>query len=94
MDASVNRIRMLRNNSFTTYSTLRFLYLNDNSITIIEPATFEPLESLEVLDLSLNAIRDLPALLPSTLRRLYINDNPLVSMYTYIYIYIMYYLVS
>lgn len=80
LDASINRIRMLKNNSFTTYSSLRFLYLNDNPITIIEPFAFEPLENLEVLDLSLNAIRDLPALLPSTLRKLYISDNPVVSM--------------
>lgn len=80
LDASVNRIRMLKNNSFVTYTSLRFLYLNDNSITIIEPGTFAPLEYLEVLDLSLNAIRDLPAALPYTLRKLYISENPLVSL--------------
>ncbi|XP_066907060.1 leucine-rich repeat-containing protein 4C [Halyomorpha halys] len=80
LDASVNRIRILKNNSFTTYSSLKFLYLNDNSITIIEAGAFIPLEELEVLDLSLNAIRDLPAMMPSTLRRIYISENPLESI--------------
>lgn len=85
LDASVNRIRILKNNSFTTYTSLKFLYLNDNSITIIETGAFIPLEELEVLDLSLNAIRDLPAMMPSTLRKIYISENPLVCFYAFLH---------
>ncbi|XP_073976871.1 mimecan-like [Rhodnius prolixus] len=80
LDASLNRIRILRNNSFTTHYSLKFLYLGDNSISIIEPGAFTPLTYLEVLDLSLNAIRDLPPLLPPTLRRLYLSENPLQTV--------------
>ncbi|KAK9500683.1 hypothetical protein O3M35_001905 [Rhynocoris fuscipes] len=80
LDASFNRIRILKNDSFTTFYSLKFLYLGDNSISIIEAGAFAPLEYLEVLDLSLNAIRDLPPLLPETLRRLYIAENPLETV--------------
>uniref|UniRef100_A0A0A9X3X7 Leucine-rich repeat-containing protein 26 n=1 Tax=Lygus hesperus TaxID=30085 RepID=A0A0A9X3X7_LYGHE len=76
LDASVNRIRTLKNDSFVSYgSSLRFLYLFENLITIIEAGAFEPLTNLEVLDLHLNAIRDITPLLPFTLRKINLAEN-------------------
>lgn len=54
------------------------LYLNVNSIYIIEEGTFEPLSGLEVLDLSSNVLLDLPKNIPLTLRRFYLDENPTV----------------
>ncbi|XP_024086025.1 biglycan isoform X2 [Cimex lectularius] len=80
LDASTNRIRKLKNDSFVHLTSLKFLYLSDNAITSIEAGAFSPLQDLEALDLTLNAIRDLPPLLPTSLRRLYLSENPLQTV--------------
>lgn len=77
-----NRLRELKNTTFTRYSNLKFLYLGDNKIQIIEPLAMEPLTSLEVLDLSLNAIISIPEMvfnMPS-LRKLYVQENYLTRL--------------
>lgn len=76
MVASGNRIRQLTDNSFKEYTSLKFLYLDNNFIITIEEGTFTPLTDLEVLDLSSNAITKIPSELPYPLRRLYFSDNP------------------
>ncbi|KAL1117105.1 hypothetical protein AAG570_004433 [Ranatra chinensis] len=80
LDASINRIRVLTNSSLEGLYYLKYLYLADNSIGIIEAAAFEHTPSLEVLDLSLNSIREVPPLLPTTLRKLYLAENLLESV--------------
>lgn len=75
----MNRIRALKNDSFLIYDSVRFLYLFDNSITIIESGAFDPLVNLEVLDLHLNAIREVPPVLPPLLRKLNLAENDLGS---------------
>jgi len=79
LDASVNRIRVLSNDSFVHLPYLKFLYLFDNVITKIEPNAFAPLEVLSVLDLRINGITTLPAILPETLRKLYLTANTILS---------------
>lgn len=78
----MNRIRELRSTSFKRYTSIRFLYLSDNSIQSIDPATFEPLSSLETLDLTLNSLMTIPTFilnLPS-LRKLYMSENTLTNL--------------
>lgn len=56
--------------------------MGDNKIQIIEPLALEPLTSLEVLDLSLNAIISIPETIfnmPS-LRKLYAQENYLTKL--------------
>lgn len=75
LDLSSNRIRSLHNNSFACCSSMKLLYLQHNSIFEIESHSFYPLSGLEVLDLSVNVISEMPYL-PNTLRKLYLDDNP------------------
>lgn len=60
LDISMNRIRELTNNSFKTYTYLKKLYLNDNMIMTIAPGTFDGLDDLDTLDLSMNALIEVP----------------------------------
>ncbi|GLV45614.1 Leucine-rich repeat activity-regulated protein at synapses [Carabus blaptoides fortunei] len=60
IDISMNRIRELTNNSFKVYTYLKKLYLNDNMIMTIEPGTFDGLDDLDTLDLSMNALIEVP----------------------------------
>jgi len=79
LDASENRIKKLKRNSFTLYPDLKFLYLFDNMILKIEAGTFSHLTLLEALDLSQNGLRIVPPEifnLPN-LRKLYLSDNEL-----------------
>lgn len=82
LDASDNYMKELVNDSFQQYSGLRFLYLNNNKIQIIEPLAFVPLTYLETLDLTFNSLTTIPSEilnLPS-LRKLYLSQNFLTSL--------------
>lgn len=74
----MNNIRELTNNSFTCCTSIKILYLQSNSIYEIESHTFFPLTSLTVLDLKLNVLSELPKNLPTTINRLYLDENPKV----------------
>ncbi|XP_077291268.1 tsukushi-A-like [Arctopsyche grandis] len=83
LDLSFNRIRDLKNETFSRYTNVKYLYLGDNMIQTIEPLAFEPLTALETLDLSLNGLHTIPEAvfnLPM-LRKLYISDNSLKNLY-------------
>jgi len=61
---------------------LRVLYLGDNMIAEDVAYALAPLQSLEILDLSLNNLRTIPPemlQLPS-LRKLYLSQNRLNTM--------------
>nr|XP_012151226.1 PREDICTED: amphoterin-induced protein 3 isoform X2 [Megachile rotundata] len=79
LDASVNRIRKLSNESLASYKNLAYLYLGDNFIQDIHEGAFANLGYLEVLDLSKNGCRDLPKSLFQLpyLRKVYLCDNKL-----------------
>lgn len=82
LDASDNYMKELVNDSFQQYSGLRFLYLNNNKVQIIEPLAFVPLTYLETLDLTFNSLTTIPSEilnLPS-LRKLYLSQNFLTSL--------------
>ncbi|XP_049862857.1 amphoterin-induced protein 3-like [Schistocerca gregaria] len=77
LDVSDNKIRELTTNSLSKYSSLRFLYLGDNTIYLADDGVFSPLSSLEVLDLSLNVFRRIPfdVLRLPVLRKLDFSQN-------------------
>lgn len=81
LDATVNRLRELQNNSLARYEYLRFVYLRDNFIQNIEEGAFAKQQSLEVLDLSQNGCDTLPKSLFQLphLRTLYLGDNKLTD---------------
>lgn len=77
----MNRIRDLSANSLKNYAYLKELYLNDNMIQTVESDTFDSLEYLHTLDLSVNCLVELPDAvlhLPS-LRILSLSRNPLLD---------------
>ncbi|KAK6626316.1 hypothetical protein RUM43_006627 [Polyplax serrata] len=82
LDVTYNRIREILNNSFINYPSLRILYLSDNSISYIESGAFDPLEDLEVLDLTLNSMHFIPDSLSSlpVLRKLMLGSNPFLDV--------------
>ena len=79
LDARENRIRELRNDTLSPYTSLKYLYLLDNFVQFIAENAFEPTYYLEVLDLSKNGLLELPRSLfqLTALRNLYLNDNKL-----------------
>ncbi|CAD1479364.1 unnamed protein product [Heterotrigona itama] len=60
MDASVNRVRVLTNDSLAAYTNLAYLYLGDNFIQEIQEGAFDNLRYLKVIDLSTNGCDTLP----------------------------------
>ncbi|RZC42812.1 protein phosphatase 1 regulatory subunit SDS22, partial [Asbolus verrucosus] len=77
IDLSFNRIRKLKKDDLSRYSDIKILYLNDNAIISIDEEIFEGMDDLTTLDLSLNSISKLPAMvfqLPS-LKSLYLGQN-------------------
>lgn len=82
LDASLNRIRALTNNSFKNYPYLKKLYLNDNMIQTIESGTFDSLTYLHTLDLSENSLVEVPVsiLHIQTLRSLSFGKNTLLNV--------------
>ncbi|BFG05759.1 asporin [Drosophila madeirensis] len=82
LDLSYNRIRKLKSGSFQRYTDIRFLMLYENMILSVEPGTFEPLTSLQEVDLSNNGLTTIPMelfTLPK-LRNLYIDSNELTHL--------------
>ncbi|KAH8290221.1 hypothetical protein KR054_001104 [Drosophila jambulina] len=82
LDLSYNRIRKLKSSSFQKYTDIKFLMLYENMILSVEPGTFEPLTSLQEVDLSNNGLTTIPLELFQLprLRNLYIDSNELVSL--------------
>lgn len=71
----------MRRDSFSPCKDVKFIYLQVNVLVHIEKETFADLKKLEVLDLSENAIRELPAEIFDLplLRSLYLERNSIVS---------------
>ncbi|XP_043643205.1 leucine-rich repeat-containing protein 4B [Drosophila teissieri] len=82
LDLSHNRIRRLKTSSFQRYTDIKFLMLYDNMILSVEVGTFEPLTSLQEIDLSNNGLTTIPLELFQLprLRNLYIDSNELTSL--------------
>lgn len=60
LDVSFNRIRELNQNSFARYTDVKYLYLFENMIQIIEVNTFAQLTNLEVsFELNYSVIGDI-----------------------------------
>ncbi|XP_063978042.1 leucine-rich repeat-containing protein 19 [Diachasmimorpha longicaudata] len=79
LDFSVNRLRDLKNQTLSAYTSLTFLYLMDNFIVAIEDDAFSRLTNIQVINLNTNGVREFPNsifTLPS-LKRLYLGDNRL-----------------
>lgn len=67
----------IENTTFEHIPSLRFLYLNENRIKVVESGALLALQYLEVLDLSGNRLMSLPhgVLELPLLRKLYFADN-------------------
>jgi Leucine-rich repeat (LRR) protein len=79
LSASHNSIRELYKNSFKHYPHLKYLYLDNNVISYVENGTFDPLQQLEVIRLSHNALETIPAgiLKLPKLKKLFADNNRL-----------------
>lgn len=75
-----NYIGKLSKDSFTLYPKIKKLLLSFNRVNKIEPESLEVLSELETLDLSHNAVEEVPAGLPKSLERLYLNGNLVTDM--------------
>lgn len=77
LQATHNRIRELFRESFIRYPYLRILYLDDNMISYIENGTFDPLQNLEVIRLSQNALDRVPSgvLELPNIRKIFVDNN-------------------
>lgn len=80
LDLRNNYIGKLANDSFTIYPNIRILLLSYNQVHTIEAESLEVLSDLKTLDLSQNAMKEVPAGLPKSLVTLYLNGNPVVDM--------------
>lgn len=72
----MNRIRKINKEDLEIYSSVKILYLADNMLTRIDENVFDDLTNLQTLDLSMNALSNIPKAifqLPS-LKNLYINQ--------------------
>lgn len=81
LDATVNRLRELTNDSLSLYKKLAYIYLADNFIQNIEEAAFANQHYLQVLDLTKNGCDNLPKSLFQLphLRTLYLDYNKLTD---------------
>jgi Leucine-rich repeat (LRR) protein len=79
LSATHNKIRDLYKDSFKHYTYLKYLYLDNNMISYVENGTFDPLQRLEVICLSHNALESVPAgiLQLPKLRKLFVDNNRL-----------------
>lgn len=80
LDFSDNKLQELHADTLSSYSSIKFLYLADNHIYLIDEDALTPLSALQSLDLSNNVILELPNSifqLPS-LRKLYFRGNPIL----------------
>lgn len=80
LDFSDNKLQELTSETFAGYTSIKFLYLADNQIYLIEEDALTSLTSLQTLDLSNNVILELPSSLfqLQSLRKLYLKGNPLL----------------
>lgn len=80
LDFSDNKLQELDKETFSGYSSIKYLYLADNQIYLIEEDALSSLTSLQTLDLSNNVILELPNSMfqLSSLRKLYLKGNPLL----------------
>lgn len=80
MNLENNYIGKLSNDSFDLYPNIKKLFMAFNKVHTIEPHSMESLTDLEILDLSENAIHEVPAGLPKSLHKLYLGANPVTDM--------------
>lgn len=84
LDLTDNKLREIKDDTFSSYTSIKFLYLADNAIYHLDEECFSSLTYLQTLDLSMNVIQTLTFSifnLPS-LRNLYLSGNPLVTLDT------------
>nr|CAH7768148.1 unnamed protein product [Callosobruchus chinensis] len=77
LELTYNRIRTVTKDDLNKFSYLKFLYLQDNLISELDDNVFRDMDELMTLDLSINALRSIPAAvfqLPS-LKTLYLSQN-------------------
>ncbi|CAG9581563.1 unnamed protein product [Danaus chrysippus] len=82
LDFSDNKLQELHADTFSSYTSIKYLYLAENQIYSIDKDAFTYLTYLQTLDLSKNVILELSDSifqLPS-LRKLYLNGNPLLHL--------------
>lgn len=79
---SDNKMKAVLNSTFKHLANLRYLYLPENRIKVVEDGALVMLKYLEVLDLSGNRLRSIPhgLLELPRLRKLYFADNLLERM--------------
>jgi Leucine-rich repeat (LRR) protein len=79
--ADHNRIHGLYKDSFKHYIYLKYLYLDNNVISYVENGTFDPLQHLEVIYLSHNALETIPVgiLQLPKLKKLFVDANQLIG---------------
>ncbi|KAJ2947938.1 hypothetical protein O0L34_g9731 [Tuta absoluta] len=81
LDFSDNKLPEIGSDTFSSYTSLKYLYLSENMIFTIHENAFDYLTGLISLDLSKNVIMNIPPnilQLPS-LRKLYLGGNPIVG---------------
>lgn len=79
MDLRRNYIGTLTNDSFVAWPHVKTLLLSFNRVHTIQAGSLAVLGELETLDLTQNAIREVPAGLPGSLVALYLSNNPVTD---------------
>lgn len=81
LDFSFNRLVTINKDSFSRFTSLKYLDLHDNFLKKIEDSAFDPLQDLMVLDLSKTLAEKLPQGLFNLphLEKLYIEENDLTE---------------
>lgn len=79
-DLRENYIGKLTNDSFAIYPNIKKLLMSYNQVHTIEPGSLRSLGELELLDLTQNAVKEVPKGLPKSLTRLLLNRNPVADM--------------
>ncbi|XP_043461174.1 toll-like receptor 4 [Leptopilina heterotoma] len=81
LDFSFNRLVTINKDTFSRFTSLKYLDLHDNFLKKIEDSAFDPLQDLMVLDLSNTLSEKLPKGLFNLprLEKLYIEENELTE---------------
>ena len=92
IDLSKNRISVINKTLFHGLTDIKRIYLNDNHLSYIEDGSFKTLDNLEVLRLDSNKIKTIgenprgnPFSPSSSLRELYLQNNNLASLPSWIF---------
>lgn len=80
-DLRNNHIGRLANDSFDIYPKVKRLLLAFNKVHTVEPESLASLDELEMLDLTQNAIKEVPPGLPKSLQKLYLGGNPVADVH-------------